>query len=57
MSVETEPTAGESIASEASASAKKKTTAAKPKAHLTRRPGRPQVGHRGQRERSRMTRR
>jgi hypothetical protein len=31
MSIETEPTAGESIASEASAAAKKKTAAAKPK--------------------------
>ena len=31
MSIETEPTTGESIASEASASARKKTTAAKPK--------------------------
>jgi hypothetical protein len=31
MSIETEPTAGESIVSEASASAKKKTLAAKPK--------------------------
>ena len=31
MSIETEPTAGESIASEASASARKKTAAAKPK--------------------------
>ena len=31
MSIETEPTAGELIANEASASAKKKTAAAKPK--------------------------
>ena len=31
MSIETEPTAGESIANEASASARKKTAAAKPK--------------------------
>jgi hypothetical protein len=31
MNIETEPTAGESIASEASASARKKTAAAKPK--------------------------
>ena len=37
MSIETEPTAGESIASEASASAKKKTAAAKPKgAHASK---------------------
>ena len=56
MSIETEPTAGESIANEASAFAKKKTAASKPKgapASKTRKAaGRPPQ----YRERSRMAR-
>ena len=56
MSIETEPTAGESIANEASTSARKKTAAAKPKGAPASKTRKAQVGHRGHRERSRMAR-
>jgi hypothetical protein len=52
MSIETEPTAGELIATRRQLPPGKGPRQPSRRAHLPRRPGRPQVGYRSHRERS-----